>query len=208
MADVSLTLLVLKSRQVDRGRTFYEALGIAFTEERHGTGPRHHAGRIGDVVMEVYPLPDDGTADITTRLGFTVENLAEVVQALQGLGTPVAKEPTQTAWRLQAVVKDPVLQDYNPMYRRGEELLARYITELPQPEPGHSRILIINNSSLPFTEARTNTLGVMHKAIIVTPDEAERRIVNSTMLVTEGEEIAAEKQEEFVRTDKISQKNY
>jgi hypothetical protein len=100
------------------------------------------------------------------------------------------------------------LQDYNPMYRRGEELLARYVTELPQPEPGHARILLINNSSLPFTEARTNPLGVMHKAIIVTPNEAERRIVNSTMLVTEGEEIAAEKQEEFVRTDKISQKNY
>jgi hypothetical protein len=48
----------------------------------------------------------------------------------------------------------------------------------------------------------------MHKAIIVTPDEAERRIVNSTMLVTEGEEIGVEKQEEFVRTEKISEKNY
>jgi hypothetical protein len=100
------------------------------------------------------------------------------------------------------------LQDYNPMYRQGEELLARYVTELPQPEPGHARILLINNSSLPFTEAQTNPLGVMHKAVIVTPNEAERRVVNSTMLVTEGEETAAETQEEFVRTDKISQKNY
>lgn len=100
------------------------------------------------------------------------------------------------------------LEEYNPMYRRGEELLGRYTTELPQPEPGHARMLLINNSSLPFTEARTNPLGVMHKAIIVTPNEAERRIVNSTMLVTEGEDIAAEKQEEFVRTDRISQKNY
>jgi len=107
MPEVSLTLLVLKTRQADRVRTFYEALGIAFTEERHGTGPRHHAGRIGDVVIEIYPLPDDGTADASTRLGFTVENLAEVVQTLQGIGTPVAKQPTQTAWGLQAVVKDP-----------------------------------------------------------------------------------------------------
>jgi len=84
----------------------------------------------------------------------------------------------------------------------------RYVTELPQPEDGHSRILLINNSSLSFTQARTNPLGVMHKAIIVTPDEAERRIVNSTMLVTEGGEISAEKLEEFVRSDKISQKDY
>jgi len=100
------------------------------------------------------------------------------------------------------------LQDFNPMFKKGEEVLAPYVTELPQPEPGHARILLVNNSSLPFTEAGTNPLGVMHKAIIVTPDEAERRIVNSTMLVTEGDEIGVDKQEEFVATDKISQKNY
>jgi hypothetical protein len=61
---------------------------------------------------------------------------------------------------------------------------------------------------LPFTEARTNPLGVMHKAIIVTPNDAESRIVNSTMLVMDGEEVSAEMQEEFVTTEKISQKVY
>lgn len=106
-ADVSLTLLVLKTRQVDQVRTFYETLGITFTEERHGSGPLHYAGRAGDVVVEVYPLPGDSAADASTRLGFSVGNLAEVVQALQGLGMAVAKQPTQTAWGLQAVVKDP-----------------------------------------------------------------------------------------------------
>lgn len=100
------------------------------------------------------------------------------------------------------------LQDFNPMYKKGEELLGRYISELPQPSEGHSWILLINNSSLPFTEARTNLLGVMHKAIIVTPDDAERRIVNSTMLAVGGDEIGFEKQEEFVTTEAISQKVY
>jgi len=42
------------------------------------------------------------------------------------------------------------LQDFNPMYRKGEELLGGYVTELPQPAEGHSRILVINNSLLPF----------------------------------------------------------
>ena len=87
-------------------------------------------------------------------------------------------------------------------------MLAQCITELPQPDDGHSRILLVDNSSLPFTEDRTNPLGVMHKATIVTPDEAERRIVNSTMLVTDGDEFSADKQEEFVSTDKISEKGY
>jgi hypothetical protein len=60
-------------------------------------------------------------------------------------------------------------------HRRGEELLGHYVTELPQSADGHARILLFNNCSLPFTEVQTNPLGVMHKAIIVTRDEAERR---------------------------------
>jgi hypothetical protein len=101
------------------------------------------------------------------------------------------------------------LHDHNPMYRLGEEVLGRYVTELPQPADGHGRILLVNNSSLPFTEARTSPLGVMPRAIIVTPDDAERRIVNSVMLVSgESEEIGQEQEREFVTTDKISQKVY
>lgn len=101
------------------------------------------------------------------------------------------------------------LHDFNPMYKRGEDLLGRYVTELPQPQDGHARILLVNNSSLPFTEARTNPLGVMHMAIIVTPDAAERRIVNSTMLAGgEADQIGQEQQRDFVATDKISQKVY
>jgi hypothetical protein len=50
------------------------------------------------------------------------------------------------------------------MYRKREELLGRYVTELPHPNESHARILFINNSSLPFTEDRINPLGVMHKA--------------------------------------------
>jgi len=68
MASVSLKLLVLKTPQVERLRAFYQALGIELAEERHGSGPVHHAGNVGEAVLEVYPLSDDGgTADTTTR---------------------------------------------------------------------------------------------------------------------------------------------
>lgn len=106
----------------------------------------------------------------------------------------------------QGITPQQFLQDFNPMYRKGEELLGRYVTELPQPAEGHARILLINNSSLPFTEDRTNPLGIMHKADILSPTKTERRLVNSTMLVTEGEEIGKELQEEFVRTNEISKR--
>ena len=108
MADVSLTLLVLKTHQVEQLRFFYQTLGIELAEEQHGKGPVHFAGQVGNVVIEVYPLPDDGTpVDSSTRLGFAVESLADVIQALQNIGTKIVTPPRETAWGLQGVVKDP-----------------------------------------------------------------------------------------------------
>ncbi|MGH7134366.1 MAG: hypothetical protein ACREHD_01420 [Pirellulales bacterium] len=115
---------------------------------------------------------------------------------------------TRAAFGL-GITPQQFLVDYNPMYQKGEEALAQYVTELPQPGEGYSRILLINNSSLPFAEARTNTLGVMHKAIVVTPDENEHRIVNSTMLAAgESDDISHERQRDFIETDRISKKVY
>jgi hypothetical protein len=98
------------------------------------------------------------------------------------------------------ITPQQLLKDFNPMYKKGEELLDHYVTELPAVAKEGSRILVVNNSSLPYSEERTNPLGVMHKASIARPNVAERRIVNSTMPVLEGDEMSAEKQEDFVRT--------
>ncbi len=108
MGNVVLNLVVLKTPQVDRLRAFYQALGVSLAEEQHGSGPVHYVGQVGETVLEIYPLPDEGgMADTTTRLGFTVEQLAEVIQALREAGTVVTSEPRQTAWGLRAVVRDP-----------------------------------------------------------------------------------------------------
>jgi lactoylglutathione lyase len=108
MADVLLSLLVLKTRQIEKMRAFYGALGIDLAEEQHGNGPVHYAGRIGNVVIELYPLPNDGApTDSTTRLGFTVENLAVALERLQALGIPVPGKPQATEWGNRVVVRDP-----------------------------------------------------------------------------------------------------
>jgi lactoylglutathione lyase len=108
MPTASLKLLVLKTRQVEQLRSFYHTLGIELTEEQHGIGPVHFAGRVGEVVIEIYPLSEEGTSpDSSTRLGFGVENVAEVVQALQGIGTKIVTLARETVWGLQAVVRDP-----------------------------------------------------------------------------------------------------
>lgn len=108
MADVLLTLLVLKTRQVEQLRRFYQILGIEFVEEQHGTGPIHFAGRVGNTVLEVYPLPDESTPiDAATRLGFVVENLADVVRRLQYIGAKIIAPLKDTGEGFRAVVKDP-----------------------------------------------------------------------------------------------------
>lgn len=104
------------------------------------------------------------------------------------------------------------LKDLNPMYRKGQELLARYITELPQLAEGHARILLVNNSNLPFTANRMCPLGVMHKAEMLNPTASERRIVNSVMVVTAEvgakESVTDAQLTEFITTDRISEKTY
>jgi predicted enzyme related to lactoylglutathione lyase len=107
MAHVSLTLLVLKTRQVEQLRLFYQTLGVELVQEQHGKGPVHYAGCAGDVVIEVYPLPDDASpVDASTRLGFAVEDVAEVIRALERIGAKIVTPPKTTAWGLQGVVKD------------------------------------------------------------------------------------------------------
>ena len=83
--------------------------------------------------------------------------------------------------------------------------MTRLLTELPQPADGHSRILLINNSSLPYTDGRANPLGVLHKAEIIEPDESQRRIVNSIMLEAGGpEEVGDEALRGFVATEECT----
>ncbi len=108
----------------------------------------------------------------------------------------------------RGLTPDQFMNDLNPMFHPGEEALTDYVTELPQPDSGHSRILLINNSLLPFTDSQTNPLGVMHKAEIVEPKAEESRIVNSVMLTTTAlskpDLIGEEQESAFVTTDAIS----
>jgi catechol 2,3-dioxygenase-like lactoylglutathione lyase family enzyme len=108
MGVTSLKLLVLRTPQLDELRGFYQALGIDFVQERHGAGPLHFAGQVGDAVLELYPLADqEVTVDGTVRLGFSVTDLSEALRSLDAAGATVVSGPRQTAWGNRAVVRDP-----------------------------------------------------------------------------------------------------
>jgi catechol 2,3-dioxygenase-like lactoylglutathione lyase family enzyme len=96
-----LTLVVLRVADLERSRSFYECLGLHFTEEQHGSGPRHLSTTVGGTVLELYPT---GTATTTgTRIGLAVADLDQVVDRV---GDAVVGQRTDRGTK-PIVVVDP-----------------------------------------------------------------------------------------------------
>jgi lactoylglutathione lyase len=111
MPVTTLTLLVLRTSDLERSLRFYRALGLILIEEQHGNGPRHFACQLGDLVLELYPAkagsaPDRLTAG-ATMIGFQVASLAQTLPALAELGAVVLTAPSPTSSTPRAVVQDP-----------------------------------------------------------------------------------------------------
>jgi lactoylglutathione lyase len=108
MTDVSLSLIVLRSANMDATLKFYQALGLTFVQEQHGSGPVHFSCELGKTVLEIYPA-EAGTAPErknggATMLGFSV---ASVDGVLAQVSTTVITPPKDSAWGRRAVVLDP-----------------------------------------------------------------------------------------------------
>jgi lactoylglutathione lyase len=103
----TLTLVVIRCRDLEHSRRFYEALGLAFTPEQHGAGPFHYSTQLGATVLELYPA---SAATSAVRLGFGVTDVTAAVNAVRSIGGRVDREPTTDA--KTALVRDP---DNNPV---------------------------------------------------------------------------------------------
>jgi len=103
---ISCNLLVIKTRQLEATQQFYSKLGINFEKHQHGKGPIHYAAELGQLVFEVYPLPNDQKiTDTSTRLGFQVEQLDDLLTQLTL--HQILKEAHESEWGYQALVCDP-----------------------------------------------------------------------------------------------------
>jgi hypothetical protein len=74
------------------------------------------------------------------------------------------------------------LDEHNPMFARGEAILAPYVTPLAGFDPASAHVLLVNNGALLGSDGSAYALGVLHRATIPSPDPSRRRVVNSTML--------------------------
>lgn len=102
----SVNLIVLRSTDIESGRRFYEAIGLEFAEEQHGTGPVHFAAIMNGIVFEIYP-GDASSEQNQVRLGFKVTDIENTLRSIRDVGSKVLTEPKPSPWGLRAVVEDP-----------------------------------------------------------------------------------------------------
>lgn len=74
------------------------------------------------------------------------------------------------------------LDEYNPIFASGEQLLQPYITKIKCYDKNNAQILIVNNSCLEFSQSKSNQLGVLHKAIMLDKNNKSSRVINSMLI--------------------------
>jgi lactoylglutathione lyase len=111
MSDTTLSLVVLRTDNIEAALAFYQAIGLQFQQEQHGSGPIHYSCQIGSAVMELFPgeagTAPDRKSGGATMLCFTVSSLDETLVALANLNLSPISSPKQSAWGRRAVVLDP-----------------------------------------------------------------------------------------------------
>jgi hypothetical protein len=101
----SLQFLVLRCRDLEAARRFYECFEMTFTKHAHGAGPEHYAHEDERGVFELYPAGEGAPAE-ATGLGFAAADLSAVREQLARLG--LAPQPIrQQPWGRTFVVRDP-----------------------------------------------------------------------------------------------------
>jgi hypothetical protein len=85
------------------------------------------------------------------------------------------------------------LEDCNPMYEKGLELLAPYTIQVSEFDITRYQLLIINNSCNPLLEGESTWQGVLHCATVST--DSGSRVINSTSICPAAKESPSEVQE-------------
>ena len=104
-----IALLVIKTNQLEKQKSFYEKIDLVFQKEKHGNGPEHFSSTIEtqNIVVEIYPLSKNQILpDTTTRLGFRVNDLEKTINAILEIGGEIKNEIQETEFGKLAVVKD------------------------------------------------------------------------------------------------------
>ncbi|BBI51814.1 hypothetical protein HORIV_42350 [Vreelandella olivaria] len=97
---MKLNLLVLRCKELEKSKQFYELLGFTFVKEKHGGGPSHYSSQDAGFVFELYPLAENETIG-NTRVGFSVSRIPE------GLSQVATATQNESNGKQIYIVRDP-----------------------------------------------------------------------------------------------------
>jgi predicted enzyme related to lactoylglutathione lyase len=107
MVEIHLSLVVIRSVNLEESVKFYQMLGLNFEKHQHGNGLEHFASNIGQVTFEIYPQTARMGTTTGTRLGLQVPDVDSLVIRLQKENVTVITKPSVSEWGRRAVVVDP-----------------------------------------------------------------------------------------------------
>ena len=111
MTTPKLSLIVIRSADVEASLNFYKALHLTFVEEQHGSGPVHYSTDLAGIVMEIYPvqvpLAHEPNKNGTVMLGLQIESLTATLGKLKDLHIEPKTPPRDSEWGRWVNVVDP-----------------------------------------------------------------------------------------------------
>ena len=107
MTEIKINLIVIRAKDLEVSKEFYETLGMSFSYEQHGQGEKHLSTILKGTVFEIYPCTDELNTS-SVRLGFQVSSVDEVIEELQQIiEVVVISSPKNSQWGRRAVILDP-----------------------------------------------------------------------------------------------------
>lgn len=104
---MQINLIVIRTDKPKELSAFYEQFGMKFEYHQHGKGTWHYSTELEGIIFEIYPLMKNQNApDKFLRLGFTIENLDELIINLKKNNVEIFREPKESEWGYFAIVKD------------------------------------------------------------------------------------------------------
>lgn len=82
---MEINLLVLRCKELEMSKQFYELLGFDFVKEKHGNGPMHYSSQVAGFVLELYPLSGNETVG-NSRIGFSLKDIQQVLSQVVTAG--------------------------------------------------------------------------------------------------------------------------
>lgn len=104
--NLGLSLLVIRSQDMEKAARFYSALGLNLVKHSHPPCGQHYSTTADGCVFEICQRREKDIATISTVFGFNVSSVERAVEAALSNGGTLKRPPEVSAWGKTAIVAD------------------------------------------------------------------------------------------------------